>query len=289
MKYLFPVFLFLLFSSWSLSLQTTKVVEPELAFVQGGKFFMGSKKDDPDAGNEEKPQHEVLLSSFYMGKYEVTFDEFKTFVNETGYKTDADKDGGSNFWNSTKRKWEIKPGLNWKFNSQGHTLDIDEKRLPVIHISWNDTQAYIQWLNQKTGKTYRLPTEAEWEFAAKGGMNSHGYVYSGSNNIDIVAYYNTNSGKQPHSVGEKQSNELRIFDMTGNVWEWCEDWYDSTYFAGRPDLDVNPSGGIPDRYRVIRGGSWNNPPVDCRVTSRRRITPDYRSSRLGFRLVLPSK
>jgi sulfatase modifying factor 1 len=260
--------------------------EPELVFVQGGNFYMGSKKDAPDASVDEKPLHEVKLSSFFIGKYEVTYGEFKTFVNETGYQTDADKNGGSYIWNTTENKYEKKEGLNWKYDAQGQPRDIVEKRHPVIHVSWNDAQAYINWLNSKAGKSYRLPTEAEWEFAARGGNKSQGYLYSGSNSINLVAWYNENSGNGTHPVGEKQANELGIFDMTGNVWEWCQDWYGASYYAGRPDLDANPKGLTTGQYRVNRGGSVNTIPAICRVTIRVRDTPGNRRSTLGFRLVL---
>jgi formylglycine-generating enzyme required for sulfatase activity len=269
--------------------KSTTAIEPELVFVQGGNFYMGSKKDAPDAGYYEKPRHEVQVSSFYMSKYEVTYGEFKTFVNETGYQTDADKDGGSYIWNVTTKEWETKAGVNWKYDAQGQPRDIDEKRHPVIHVSWNDAQAYMNWLNSKTGKSYRLPTEAEWEFAARGGTKSQGYLYSGSNSINLVAWYNENSGNGTHPVGEKQANELGIFDMTGNVWEWCQDWYDASYYAGRPDLDVNPPGGSPAQFRVNRGGGWYFTPDYCRVAYRSNHSPDGRSGNLGFRLVLPSR
>jgi sulfatase modifying factor 1 len=292
MKYLLAIFLLLLFFSGSPAHLTTKAIEPELVFVQGGKFIMGSKKDDPDAKIDEKPRHEVKLSSFYMGKYEVTFGEFKTFVNETGYKTDADKTGGSYFYSATTGLWETRLGTNWKYDAQGQPRDIDEKHHPVIHVSWNDAQAYIRWLNKKTGKSYRLPKEAEWEFAAKGGTKSQGNVYSGSNNIGLVAWYYENSGKRTHPVGEKQANELGIYDMTGNVSEWCQDWYDITYYISRPDLDVNPAGpagGNPGNVRVFRGGCWYYNPASSRVAYRDWNGPSYRSINLGFRLVLPSK
>jgi formylglycine-generating enzyme required for sulfatase activity len=267
--------------------QPSTAIEPDLVFVQGDTFTMGSKTEDPNASVNEKPCHQVQVSSFYMSKYELTYDEFKTFVNETGYQTDADKDGGSYIWDGSK--WEKKAGVNWRHDAQGQPRDLDEKRHPVIHVSWNDAQAYIKWLNGKTGKNYRLPTEAEWEYAAKGGAKSPGYLYSGSNTIALVAWYNENSSNRTHPVGEKQANELGLYDMTGNVWEWCQDWYDAAYYAGRPDLDINPQGGSPAQYRVGRGGGWNFNPAYCRVANRGRSTPDYRSDNLGFRLVLPSR
>jgi formylglycine-generating enzyme required for sulfatase activity len=291
MKYLLAIFLLLLFFSGSPAHLTTKAIEPELVFVQGGKFIMGRKKDDPDAYIDEKPRHEVKVSSFYMGKHEVTYWEFKTFVKETGYRTDADKGGYGDIGYEVHGINSVRnlAGINWKYDAQGELRDIDEKRHPVIHVSWNDAQAYIRWLNKRTGKKYRLATEAEWEFAAKGGTKSQGYVYSGSNIIGLVAWYGENSENGTHPVGEKQANELGIYDMTGNVDEWCNDWYDPYYYTSRPDLDVNPPGGIPDDFRIIRGGSHISSPVSCHIAHRSLGEPGHRSYMLGFRLVLPFK
>jgi len=266
---------------------TTNAIEPDMVFVQGGNFIMGSKKDEPNGQDDEKPRREVQVSSFYMGKYEVTYGEFKTFVNETNYKTDAEKGDGS--FISTGSTWTKKPGVNWRHDAQGVARDIDEKRHPVIHVSWNDAQAYIRWLNQNTGKSYRLPTEAEWEYAAKGGAKGQGYLYSGSNSIGLVAWYNENSGNKTHPVGQKQANELGIFDMTGNVCEWCQDWYDASYYAGRPELDVDPQGAASTQMRVYRGGHFGHSSAFCHVARRRGYGPGLRDGYLGFRLVLPSR
>ena len=140
---------------------------------------------------------------------------------------------------------------------------------PVENVSWNDLQDFLQKLNAKTGKNYRLPSEAEWEYAAKGGSHSHGYNYAGSNDLNAVAWYSGNSDDETHPVGQKQPNELGIYDMTGNVWEWCSDWYD-----------------INNQDRVIRGGGWGLNPATCRVAGRDLSSPDDRSSLNGFRVVL---
>jgi formylglycine-generating enzyme required for sulfatase activity len=262
------------FSESDQDLHLTTAYEPQLIYVKGGNFWMGSFYDSPDNGEDENPKHKVKVSSFYMGKFEVTYGEFKTFVGETGYITDAEREGSE---------------FNWRSNFQGLTDKTDENLHPVVYISWYDTQAYIKWLNRKTGKKYRLPTEAEWEFAAKGGTGSKGFLFSGSNNIDSVACYKGNSRNHTHAVGQKQPNELGLFDMTGNVWEWCQDWYDASYYSSRPDLDVNPQGGSPAKYKIRRGGSWLNDPAFCRVSNRDWDTLGFRRQILGFRLVLPSR
>jgi TonB family protein len=157
----------------------------------------------------------------------------------------------------------------------------EENSLPVKNVSWDDVQKFIQRLNAKTGKKYRLPTEAEWEYAARGENKSSGYKYSGSNNIDDVAWYGSTSGST-HAVGTKQANELGLYDMTGNVWEWCNDWY-----GAYPTLaQNNPTGPSSGSGHVFRGGSWNADASGCRVAYRSNYSPGSSNRNLGFRLVL---
>lgn len=149
-------------------------------------------------------------------------------------------------------------------------------------VSWDDCQEFIQKLNSLTGRNFRLPTEAEWEFACRGGNNSRGYKYSGSNDIDNVAWYDDNSGGKTHPVGTKAPNELGIYDMSGNVWEWCSDWYaDYTSYS-----QTNPTGPLSGSYRVIRGGGWGYFAVSCRSSRRNYYDPMYRNRYLGLRLAL---
>ena len=152
---------------------------------------------------------------------------------------------------------------------------------PVESVSWNDIQEFIEKLNAKTGKKYRLPTEAEWEYAARGGTQSKGYKYSGSNDIGSVAWYTDDLSSQTHPVGQKQPNELGLYDMSGNVFEWCSDWYGS-YSSGS---QTNPTGPAKGSYRVLRGASWNYTAWFCRVSDRYFYAPSYRSGVFGFRLV----
>jgi formylglycine-generating enzyme required for sulfatase activity len=219
-----------------------KSFEPEMVFVEGGRFMMGSNSGD----DVEKPVHEVELSSYYLGKYEVT-----------------------------QAQWKAVMG-----NNPSYFKDCDQ--CPVEQVSWNDVQEFIGKLNQKTGKKYRLPTEAEWEFAARDGVKSKGYLYSGGNDAGTVAWYTDNSGSKTHSVGSKQANELGIFDMSGNVWEWCSGWYGG--YSGT--FQRNPQGAFSGLSRVLRGGGWNNRASHCRVTARSGHYPDGRSNCIGFRLVL---
>ena len=220
-----------------------KSFEPEMIFVEGGTFQMGSSSGESD----EKPIHSVTLSAFNIGKYEVT-----------------------------QAQWKAVMG-----NNPSSFTGCDD--CPVENVSWNDVQQYISKLNSQTGKNYRLPTEAEWEYSAKGGKSSKGYTYSGSNNLNAVAWYTDNSGSKTHAVGGKKANELGIYDMAGNVWEWCSDWY-GTY---NRYSETNPTGASSGQIRVLRGGSWYYDASSCRAAKRVRNDPDYRYS-LGFRLVLPA-
>ncbi len=217
----------------------------EMVFVKGGRFKMGATAEQgKDAYKDEKPVHSVTVSDFYIGKYEVT-----------------------------QAQWEAVMGKNPSyFKGDNH---------PVENVSWNDVQKFIKKLNAKTGKRYRLPTEAEWEYAARGGDQSKGYKYSGSNDIGSVAWYTNNSGKQTHPVGQKQPNELGLYDMSGNVYEWCSDWY-GRYSSG---LQTNPTGPAKGSDRVLRGASWNILAWCCRVSDRSHISPSGRGSYYGFRLV----
>jgi formylglycine-generating enzyme required for sulfatase activity len=157
-------------------------------------------------------------------------------------------------------------------------------QLPVERVSWDDVQEFLRRLNVKTGKFYRLPTEAEWEYAARGGNQSKGYKYSGSNSIDEVAWYDDNANKQTHLVGTKKPNELGIYDMSGNVLEWCNDWHDNYSSSSQ----ANPTGAATGSYREPRGGSWVNGASGCRVSARDYyFPPESRRNNIGFRLVLP--
>lgn len=220
---------------------------PEMIYVEGGRFQMGSN----EYGNE-KPIHTVHLSPYWIGKCPVTFEEYDAYCQATG----AEKPGDAGF---------------------------DRGRHPVAYVSWEDAEQYCRWLSETTGKTYRLPTEAEWEFAARGGGKSQGFQYAGGNDIDAVAWYGNNSDNQTHPVGEKKANELGLHDMSGNVWEWCSDWY-SKYPAAPQTNPTGPASEGSDR--VVRGGSAWLGASYCRPSCRSRSAPSNRFGNIGFRLVL---
>ena len=218
----------------------------EMVRVEGGTFTMGATAEQgSDAYSDEKPTHQVTLSSYSIGKTEVT-----------------------------QALWQAVMGSNPSY--------FKGSNLPVEEVSWEDCQTFIRKLNALTGKTFRLPTEAEWEYAARGGNKSRGYKYSGSNTLSNVAWYDDNSADKTHPVATKASNELGIYDMTGNVWEWCSDWYGSYSSSSQ----YNPTGSNTGSFRVRRGGSWSYNAGRCRISFRIYNTPTNSFNYLGLRLAL---
>ena len=229
--------------------ETVNNLNIEMVAVQGGTFIMGcTPKQSEDCNDNEKPNHQVTVSDFYIGKYEVT-----------------------------QTQWMMVMGKN-RSKNKGNSL-------PVENVKWKEVQEFIRRLNAQTGKQYRLPTEAEWEYAARGGNKSRKYKYSGSNDLDSVAWYISNSGNKTHVVGSKAANELGIHDMCGNVWEWCSDWFD-LYSS---NAQSNPKGPSSGSTRVIRGGGWYSGAINPRVLYRSSSLPDDIGNDLGFRLACSSK
>ena len=248
---------------------------PEMVLVAGGEFSMGDSLED-----RERPVHQVKLSSFLIGRYEVTVAEFRKFMQSHTYITDAEKNGYSYVWDGTSMLFR-KPGANWACDVFGD-VDPSKENYPVIHISRNDAEAYCQWLSRLTGKKFRLATEAEWEYAAKGGPLHENFKFSGSNYLAGVGWFEDNSDGESHRVGRKKPNGLGVYDMSGNVWEWCSDWYGNY----SPDLQTNPTG--PDTGLngggVLRGGAWRWHSSFARCTARRNCLPKFNASGIGFRL-----
>ncbi|MBU1012772.1 MAG: formylglycine-generating enzyme family protein [Bacteroidetes bacterium] len=286
MKKIIIILLFVNSSIYSQSIMDEDNLRPikeisniDLVYVKGDYFIMGSEADV--ARENEKP-HNVRVKSFAMMKYEVKVNEFKQFIDATSYKTDADKqtDGyGSHIY--TARGGKKADGINWKYGVSGSLRPQTEYNHPVIHISWYDAVAYAEWLSKKTGKTWRLPTEAEWEFAARGGQN---HDFAGSDNIDSVGWYKGNSDSNTHPVGLKKPNSLGLYDMTGNVWEFCSDWFGIDYYANSPIDD--PKGPLTGSGKVLRSVSWGHDAIYCRVSHRHNRRPDARNYYNGFRLVM---
>ena len=233
---------------------TVNGVSFNMVRVEGGTFMMGAADVDSEAWSGEKPAHQVTVSSFAIAQTEVT-----------------------------QALWQEVMGSNPSY----FTGDLNR---PVERISWNDCQTFITKLNERTGRNFRLPTEAEWEFAARGGNLSQSYKYSGSNDIDEVAWYYDNSyalgSSSPdygtHAVATKAPNELGLYDMSGNVWEWVQDWW--SYYSS--DAQTNPAGPTTGSLRVVRGGGWRGYSGSCRVSNRDHDDPSNTISNLGLRLAL---
>ena len=242
----------------------------EMVKVEGGTFTMGATAEQgSDYDSDELPTHQVTLSDYYIGKYEVTQQLWEYVMSYSG--TCADGSSMSAYASDV-----------WLGSDPSSSYGVGDY-YPAYYVSYYDiVDIFLPRLNKITGRTYRLPTEAEWEFAARGGKQSKGYKYSGSDNIGVVAWYTGNSGGKTHQVGTKEPNELGIYDMSGNVWEWCGDWYGSYSSSAQ----TNPTGPSSGSYRVLRGGSWSRNAGSCRVSFRDDGNPSNRFNDFGFRVVL---
>jgi len=240
--------------------ETIKGVSFDMLYVEGGTFMMGATEEQgDDAYGYEKPVHSVTLSDYYIGKFEVTQGLWEEVMGTTIHEQ------------------RIKAG-----HSSTYGVGSD---YPMYYVNWEEAQEFCTRLGQLTGKNYALPTEAQWEYAARGGVKSRGYKYSGSNTIGNVAWYRDNSSSSTHPVATKQPNELGLYDMSGNVWEWCSDWYD-WYGYYSSESQSNPTGPSTGSRRVLRGGSWSFNARSCRVSNRLYSYPSSRYFNSGFRVVL---
>jgi formylglycine-generating enzyme required for sulfatase activity len=239
-----------------------------LVYVPAGEFLMGSADSDTDAQSDEKPQHAVHLDAYWIGQTEVTNAQYRRFVEAGGY-------GTRTYWSDAGWAWKESKGVTQPGGWDNPQLNGAE--YPVLALSWYEAEAFVRWAG------VRLPTEAEWEYAARGGPLSLGYKYAGSNSIDEVAWYLDNSGSSTHPVAGKKANELGLYDMSGGVWEWVADWYDGGYYASSPR--ENPSGPSSGAERVERGGTWSAPASLGRCALRSGASPAVRSYKDdGFRV-----
>lgn len=225
------------------------VPDIELVSIKGGCFNMGSEKGDSD----EVPVHQVCVGDFSLGKYEVTQEQYSMIM-------------------------ESNPSMYKQCGSD----------CPVDNVSWDNAQEFIKKLNEKSGKNYRLPTEAEWEYAARSAGSKD--VWAGTSeeaDLEKYAWFNRNSNQSPQKVGQKEANALGLFDMTGNVWEWCQDWYDAVHY--KDSIKDNPVGPAKGESRVVRGGAWSEDARGARNAKRDSSSPAHGNDNNGLRLVLPSK
>ncbi|MDE7379332.1 MAG: formylglycine-generating enzyme family protein [Paraprevotella sp.] len=245
------------FSSGQDFVETTADLGMKMVYVEGGDFLMGATSEQgSDGESDEQVIRRVKLDSYYIGECEVTQAQWARIMG-TSVQQQASKAGAS-------------------------TLRGIGPDYPMYYVSWEEAQAFCQELTRMTGRTYCLPTEAQWEYAARGGKKGDGTKYSGSWSIDAVAWYDGNSGGETHPVKNKRANGLGTYDMSGNVWEWCSDWY-GDYNVNDTNNPAGPSSGS---CRVLRGGSWSNNARNCRVSFRYYNSPGYRNSTYGFRVVV---
>ncbi len=255
---------------------------PEMVFVQGGTFEMGCTPEQTDCDGDESPVHEVTLTDFYIGKYEVTQAQWAAIVPE--YAPDYSQYGQGDTHPAYYISWyDAVTFCNRLSQQEGYTpVYYADPGFTQVYDALDDGSGTVYW--DPTANGYRLPTEAEWEYAARGGAQSEGYQYSGSDDINEVAWWDVNSDNSVLSqpAGTKAPNELGVYDMSGNVWEWCWDWYGSGYYDASPACaPLGPTGGS---FRVLRGGSWVSSARYCRVANRIGVTPGDRRYGIGFRL-----
>ncbi len=279
-------------------IMTESTTGTELVYIPEGCFQMGSSPEEKDRDSDEGPVHKVCLDAFWMGKYEVTNDEYVQFLNDVGKR------------GTEKRPWFETEKEDSRSKIQGKVgkfkVKLGYERHPVNNVSWYGAVAYIDWLNQETetGKKYRLPTEAEWEYAARAGTKTARHwgddiscdkaMYDNYSATDNCAEYVRKKGFENGStapVGSYSKNQFDLHDMLGNVYEWCADWYDKEYYVESKKQGGinNPGGALTGSNRVIRGGGWYFNPRNVRSAFRSGYTPGYRSNGLGFRLALPAQ
>lgn len=226
----------------------------KMVYVEGGQFQMGATSEQSGADSDEYPVHSVTLDSYYISATEIT-----------------------------QAQWQAVMGtsIHQQASKAGYPVKSVGSDYPMYYVSWEEARAFCSELSALTGKTYLLPTEAQWEFAARGGKKSRSSQYAGSYSVDAVAWYSSNSGSSQHPVGKLRANELGLYDMSGNVWEWCMDWYG----AYTSNAQFNPTGPSSGSIRVLRGGSWNTESSGCRVAVRSSSSPSGRGDNGGFRVV----
>lgn len=276
-------------------IRTARKVPPNFVRIPAGEFAMGSPEGEVNRSSDET-QHRVKVSEFYLCKYAVTLAEFKKFIDESGYQTDAEKANSSMIWDG--KEWKEKKGVNWRHGVSGKKRPLAQYNHPVLHVSWNDAVAYCTWMEEKSGKQFRLPTEAEWEYACRAGtttpFNTGENLTTDQANYDGNYPYNNNAkGRYRETtvaVGSSERfepNQWGLFHMHGNVWEWCSDWYGGNYYEECKTKGTveNPVGPETGSDRVLRGGHWYGNASRCRSAYRNSYTPDSRSDFVGFRLV----
>jgi formylglycine-generating enzyme required for sulfatase activity len=244
---------------------------PEMVYLPGGTFKMGDIQGKGERW--ERPVHEVTLGAFAIGRNPLTVGEFRIFVEATDYQTEAEQQGGAYVYDG--KDWDQKSDASWRNSYMSQDDDH-----PVVCISWNDAQAYCEWLCEQTGEPYSLPTEAQWEYACRTASEAAYCFGDDEKRLEEYAWYSKNAEGKTHPVGEKRPNHWNLHDMHGSVWEWVQDWFGDY----SKEYQTNPSGPEQGSYRVIRGGGWGGDAEGCRSAYRNDWRPGDRSGGLGFRL-----
>lgn len=289
----FPMALLLIWAFAALRTPAQTSPAPDMIFVKGGQFRMGDSTGNAD----EKPLHDVFISDFYLSKTEITVQQFETFIRASGYRTDAENGNGSFVWG--KLGWALKDSINWRCDELGQSIGPRRANYPVLHVSWMDAAHYCNWLSEQENRKkvfdfqpektvihpdadgYRLPTEAEWEYAAKAGS---GFRFAGSDRLEEAGWFSGNARGSVHQVAQKQANALGIYDLSGNVWEWCLDTYSPDFYGKSADAK-DPFCADQFAGKSLRGGSWHNNARHCRISNRTSRFADARDGNIGFRLV----
>ncbi|MDR3193872.1 MAG: formylglycine-generating enzyme family protein, partial [Tannerella sp.] len=243
---------------------------PEMITVKGGTFTMGCTSEQQDCDSDELPAHQVTVGDFRLSRTSITYPQYVEFLNAANVPPDARLNGHRMF---------IQGHSPVKYRDGKWYLSMDMPNRPMVHTTWWGAYEYCRWAGG------RLPTEAEWEYAARGGAKSNGYRYAGGNNSDEVSWCSPESRGGVGDVARKKPNELGLYDMSGNVWEWCSDWY-GDYPAG---AQTNPTGPETGWNKVQRGGSGDAEAPYCRVSFRYASDPEVSMNYIGFRLLLPGK
>jgi formylglycine-generating enzyme required for sulfatase activity len=253
----------------------------KFVLIPQGAFMMGSPPDQPGRYSDETQHRVTLTRALYVQTTEVTVGQWRAFVRDTGYQTEAETKGGAYIW--TGSTWKMKAGYYW--DNAGFSQSEDN---PVTCVSWNDVQEFMRWLRRKEGKTYRLPTEAEWEYACRAGTTkafANGDITElecgHDPNLAAMGWYCGNSERKTHPVAQKKPNAWGLYDMHGKVWEWCHDWYQEQYPSAHV---IDPKRAPSGTYRVLRGGGWDGYAWDCRSANRVRCYPGDRDDHFGFRV-----
>jgi formylglycine-generating enzyme required for sulfatase activity len=283
--------------SLGLAKEITNSIGMKLILIPAGEFMMGSPEGDKGRESDEHPHRVRITKPFYLGAHEVTLGQFLEFYHRANYKTEAERDGKGGWGYTGDRESPFKQSPEYVAWNSGFPQTKDH---PVVNVSWNDAVAFCEWLGRKEGKTYRLPTEAEWEYACRAGTTTRYYFGDDSEGLvragnvrDMTTKatfpgWTTESGSDGYvftaPVGRFQPDPFGLYDMHGNVWEWCADWAGGDYYQSSPVDD--PTGPASGSFRESRGGSWYDAPGSCRAANRNCSSPDYRSFNLGFRVAL---